>query len=105
MKKKRLIIVGVIVIIIIAVFLLNYFRTKKDTSVLNLSGNIEVTETNVGFKLPGRIIELVVDEGQQVKASQLIARLDNAELTSVVMQNKAFLQEAMTRLAELRAGS
>ena len=105
MKKKRLIIVGVIVIIIIAVVLLNYFRTKKDTSVLNLSGNIEVTETNVGFKLPGRIIELAVDEGQQVNAGQLIARLDNAELTSVVMQNKASLQEAMTRLAELRAGS
>jgi len=50
-------------------------------------------------------MELTVDEGQHVNAGQLIARLDNAELASVVMQNKASLQEAMTRLAELKAGS
>ena len=34
---------------------------------LSLSGNIEVTETNLGFKLPGRIVELTVDEGQAVQ--------------------------------------
>lgn len=105
MKKKRLIIIGIIIFLIIAVLLINNFRTKEDNSALKLSGNVEVTETNVGFKLPGRIMELAVDEGQQVKAGQVIARLDNAELTSVVTQNKASLQEALTRLAELRAGS
>jgi len=105
MKKKRLIIVGIIIAIIIAVLLINHFRNKKDDGALSLSGNVEVTETNIGFKLPGRVMELTADEGQQVNAGQLIARLDNAELASVVMQNKASLQEAMTRLAELRAGS
>lgn len=64
MQKKRLIIVGIIVIIIIAVLLINHFRTKKDNDTLKLSGNVEVTETNVGFKLPGRIMVLAVDEGQ-----------------------------------------
>jgi HlyD family secretion protein len=105
MKIKRLLIVGIIVIIIVVVLLINHFMAKNDNDTLKLSGNVEVTETNVGFKLPGRIIELVVDEGQQVKAGQVIARLDNAELTSVVAQSKASLQEALTRLAELRAGS
>ena len=105
MKKKRLIIVGIIIVIIISVLLVNHFRNKKDDGALSLSGNVEVTETNVGFKLPGRVMELTVDEGQQVNVGQLIARIDNAELASVVMQNKASLQEAMTRLAELRAGS
>ena len=105
MKKKRLIIAGIIIVIIIAVFLINHFRNKKDDDALSLSGNVEVTETNVGFKLSGRVMELTVDEGQHVNAGQLIARLDNAELASVVMQNKASLQEAMTRLTELRAGS
>jgi HlyD family secretion protein len=105
MKKKRLIIIGIIVLIIISVILIHYFRNKKDTSVLSLSGNIEVTETNVGFKIPGRIVELAVDEGQAVKEWQLLARLDSAELASVVMQNKASLQEALTKLSELKAGS
>jgi HlyD family secretion protein len=105
MKKKRLIIIGIIVVIIISVILINYFRNKKDTSALFLSGNIEVTETNVGFKIPGRIMELAVDEGDTVKAGQFLARLDGAELASVVMQNKASLQEAMTKLSELKVGS
>jgi HlyD family secretion protein len=105
MKKKRLIIVGIIIAIITAVLLINHFHNKKDDGALSLSGNVEVTETNVGFKLPGRVMELTVDEGQQVNVGQLIARIDNAELASVVMQNKASLQEAMTRLAELKAGS
>lgn len=105
MKKKRLIIVGIVVAVIISVIIIHYFRNKKDTSVLSLSGNIEVTESNVGFKLPGRIVELAVDEGDAVKAGQLLARLDSADLASVVMQNKASLQEAMTKLSELKAGS
>jgi HlyD family secretion protein len=105
MKKKILIIAGIIVVIIIAVILINHFLNKKDNSALSLSGNIEVTETNLGFKLPGRIVELTVDEGQAVQAGQLLARLDSAELAGVVMQNKASLQEAITKLSELTAGS
>ena len=105
MKKKILIIAGIIVVIVIAVILINHFRNKKDNGALSLSGNIEVTETNLGFKLPGRIVELTVDEGQAVQAGQLLARLDSAELAGVVMQNKASLQEAITKLSELKAGS
>jgi HlyD family secretion protein len=105
MKKKRLIVVVIIVVIVVSGILINYYRNKKDTGVLSLSGNIEVTEANVGFKLPGRIVELAVDEGDTVKAGQLLASLDSAELKSVVMQNKALVQEAITKLSELKAGS
>ena len=105
MKKKRLIVVVIVAIIVISGILINHYRNKKDTGVLSLSGNIEVTEANVGFKLPGRVVELAVDEGDTVKTGQLLARLDSAELASVVMQNKASLQEAITRLSELKSGS
>ena len=105
MKKKILTIAGIIVVIVIAVILINYFRNNKDNGALSLSGNIEVTETNLGFKLPGRVVELTVDEGQAVQTGQFLARLDSAELAGVVMQNKASLQEAITKLSELKAGS
>ena len=67
MKKKILTIAGIIVVIVIAVILINHFRNNKDNGALSLSGNIEVTETNLGFKLPGRVVELTVDEGQAVQ--------------------------------------
>ena len=33
--------------------------------MLLLSGNMEVTEANVGFKIAGRVTELSVDEGHR----------------------------------------
>src|ERR1039457_910174 len=46
---------------------------------LTLSGNIEAHESLVGFKVQGRIIDLPVEEGQQVKQGDLLARLDDAD--------------------------
>lgn len=105
MKKKKLIVIGVVVLIIASGILIYYVGNKKDSGVLVLSGNIEVTETNLGFKLPGRIVDLAVDEGQAVVPGQLIAKLDSAELASLLAQHEASLREAMTKLSELKAGS
>jgi HlyD family secretion protein len=89
-----------------AVFLwARYFGKKGEENVLLLSGNMEVTESNTGFKPAGRIIDLLAVEGQSVRKGELLARLDNAELTSAVAEQRAALQEAEARLAELEAGS
>ncbi len=104
--KKRIAIVVAVLIAIAAVLLVRSFLAKKpDDGALLLSGNVEVTETNIGFKLPGRVIELLVDEGQAVNKGDVLARLDNAELASIVRQNRAAALEAQARLAELQAGS
>jgi HlyD family secretion protein len=89
-----------------AVFLsARYFGKRGEEHVLLLSGNMEVTETNTGFKPAGRVIDLLVDEGDSVRKGDLLARLDDAEAASVVAQQRAALQEAEVRLAELEAGS
>ncbi|HEY3274985.1 MAG TPA: efflux RND transporter periplasmic adaptor subunit [Syntrophorhabdaceae bacterium] len=104
--KKRIIIIVVILAVIGGAFLITgRLRDRKADGTMLLSGNVEVTEVNVGFKLPGRVVERLVDEGDQVKAGDLIARLDNKELASVVNQGKASLGEAAARLEELHAGS
>jgi HlyD family secretion protein len=106
MKKRK---VGIIILVLMAIaaFLLwrGYFHKEAEEGVLLLSGNMEVTETNIGFKIAGRVVELSVDEGQQVRKGQVLARLDNAELASIVTQNRAALREAQSRLEELKAGS
>lgn len=105
MKKKGILIVLTLIAIGIAVFVINNFTKYTDDGAMILSGNVEATEVNVGFKIPGRVLKRLVDEGDKVKAGDLIARLDNAELASVVAQNGASLKEATTKLAELMAGS
>ncbi len=106
MNRKRIIVLLVIVIAgITGAFIFSHFRKANETGFMVLSGNVEVTQPNVGFKIPGRVIELRVDEGDRVRAGDPIGRLDSTELDNVVSQNKAMVKEAETRLEELKAGS
>ena len=72
---------------------------------LVLSGNIEVTDAQLGFKVAGRVVERLVSEGDNVKAGQLVARLDDAEQKEQVDLRRAELAGAEAALAELEAGS
>jgi HlyD family secretion protein len=70
-----------------------------------LSGNIEVTDAQLGFKQAGRVAARLVSEGETVQAGQLIARLDDTEQTEQHALNAAELDAAEAALAELEAGS
>src|SRR5687768_11312960 len=45
-----------------------------------ISGNIEMTEVDVGFKTAGKLIERTVGEGDRVQKGQIVARLDHEQL-------------------------
>jgi HlyD family secretion protein len=76
---------------------------RADTLVL--SGNIEVTDAQLGFKVPGRVVERTVSEGDRVQAGQLVARLDDAEQRDQLVLRRAELAGAAAALAEFEAGS
>jgi HlyD family secretion protein len=105
MKKKRMLLIGIVIAVAIVAAVTFSLRKKGDDGVMKLSGNVEVTEAHLAFKVSGRIIELSVDEGSVVKAGQSLARLDSVERAAFVAQQQAVLQEVLARLAELKAGS
>jgi HlyD family secretion protein len=92
--KRRLIIAGIVLIAVIAVTLYIRYGNSRDQDAMTLSGNVEVTEVNVGFKIPGRVLRLYTDEGRTVTSSEKIAELDNAEYESMVNQSKASVLSA-----------
>jgi HlyD family secretion protein len=92
--KKRLIIAGIVLIAGVAVMLSIRFRNSSDQGALTLSGNVEVTEVNIGFKIPGRVQGLYTDEGRTVTKGEKLAILDSAEFESMVNQSKASVQNA-----------
>lgn len=103
--KKKAIIAGVVVLAGLAAFIITRFNDTNEEGVLAVSGNVEVTEVNLGFKLPGRVIALFAEEGQTVSKGDQLGLLESAELDSRVMQNRAYLEETKARLAELKAGA
>lgn len=72
---------------------------------LILSGNIEVVDAQLGFKIPGRVVDRPVFEGDQVKAGQLVARLDDVDQVQQLAVRRAELAGAEAVLAELEAGA
>jgi len=92
--NKRLIMAGIVIVLIVTALFWNGFRNIKDEGILSLSGNVEITEVNVGFKASGRISRLLTEEGKHVAGGEVIAELDNAELESLVVQNRASVQNA-----------
>jgi HlyD family secretion protein len=67
-----------------------------------VSGNIELTEVNIGFKTAGRLIERDVDEGDSVKKGEILARLDRDQLSAQREREGAGLNSSEAQLAEAR---
>lgn len=80
-------------------------RDGADSGPLVLSGNIEVTNADVSFKVPGRVVERLVTEGDRVKEGQLVARMDDTEQKEALALRRAELAGAEAAYAELKAGS
>ena len=75
--SKKLLLVGGVVLLVALVGLLGLRRwigPRQET--IALSGNIELTQVDVAFKIPGKLIERAVDEGETVKKGMVLARLD-----------------------------
>ncbi len=104
---KRVIRVLILLAVVVAVGVYLYPRlTKKPAPVneLTLSGNIEAHESLVGFKVPGRIVDLPIEEGQQVEQGTLLARLENADYRQRVRINEAGVKVRESDLALTLAG-
>ncbi len=106
MKRKKAI-VAAAVILAMGAGIAAWFRVHegKEVGVIRVSGNIEVTDVDVSFKIPGRLLQRSVDEGMAVAAGQLVARLDSADLERETSMREAELQAAEAVLRELVAGS
>ncbi len=104
-KKRLVFLLPVVVVAGIASYRFIQGRLTKDTGAIRVSGNIEVTDVEVSFKIPGRVETRPVSEGEIVRAGSLMAKLDSTELAQDVALRKAEVQAAEAALAALQAGS
>jgi HlyD family secretion protein len=106
MKRRLPILILLIAAIVAAVYF--YARLGKKPgpqNQLTLSGNIEAHESLISFKVPGRIVDLPIEEGQRVDLGALIARLDDADYVQKVRIQEATVNVRESNLALLLAGT
>ena len=71
---------AIILLAIVAIGVAIWWFERPRPQTLVLTGTVDGNEVVVGSKITGRIVSLAVDDGQWVKAGDLIAVLDQDEL-------------------------
>lgn len=70
--------------VVIIVALIGFFALGRDPEIIQ--GQVEVSEYRVSSKVPGRILELRVKEGDYVKAGDTLAIIDAPEVRAKMAQ-------------------
>jgi len=81
-------------------------QAKAKSTTVNAQGTLQPTpRTTLAFKTGGRVVEILVKEGDTVKAGAVLARLDDAASNAQIAQAQAALTVAQKQLAQLKAGA
>ncbi len=81
-------------------------QTQDLTVRVEASGSVvPISTVNVSPKTSGRLAALYVDQGERVKAGQIVARMDSESLKARLAQTKAQLTQAEADYKKVRAGS
>jgi HlyD family secretion protein len=73
----------------------------KNGSRILVSGNLELTEVDLSFKVAGKLIERNVNEGDWVKKGDVVARLDSAQLQQQRLRDQAAVVNAESAYQQL----
>lgn len=95
----------IVTLLFAATVLLAACRKSTDDGTIHLNGRIEAPTVDLGPKVPGRVVEVLVREGDRVKAGALLVRLDLGETSIAVEREQAGVRSAQARAADLEAGT
>ena len=96
----------IILVLLVAVGGWYYWNSRNHNGQeLVLSGNVDIREVNLSFRIDGRVSQVLVEEGDRVAAGDVIAVIDPEPLTTKLVQAEASLAAAEAGEALLRAGA
>jgi HlyD family secretion protein len=74
-------------------------RTMPD-GIVKTNGRIEATQVDVAAKYPGRLVDITVEEGSEVKAGQVVGRVSSPEYEAQLRAAESNVERARQQMAE-----
>jgi HlyD family secretion protein len=107
-RWRRLRPVGIVLLLLLAVAGGGYWWWLRSRPLVPPgfawgNGRLEADEVDIDTKFAGRILKLYVDEGDLVKAGQVVASMDTRELTAQLKQYEQLVEQAQQSLEQARA--
>lgn len=104
-KKSYNLVIGIValIVIILLIAIIGYFVSKPKP--LMIQGEAEASEYRVSGKVPGRIEELYVKEGQMVHKGDTVALIDSPEVRAKLAQANAIKAAASSQSRKAQNGA
>jgi HlyD family secretion protein len=80
-------------------------QEKKPADHLSLFGNVDLRQVDLAFNNSERIVAVLVQEGDRLRAGELVARLDSSRLAPQVAQAEAQVSAQRAAVERLHNGS
>ncbi|YCM46812.1 HlyD family efflux transporter periplasmic adaptor subunit (plasmid) [Verrucomicrobiaceae bacterium 227] len=78
-------------------------QSELPEGIVSGNGRIETDQVDIATKYPGRIREILADEGDLVKPGQILAHMDTAEMEAQLARAQAQLSTAKEAIVESEA--
>jgi HlyD family secretion protein len=93
-KGRPLVLIFIVGVALVGYGVFKFISHNTHKDQLTLYGNIDIRDVNLGFRVFGRLEKLYFEEGDRVKAGDLLATLDKIPYQDELQAAKASLEEA-----------
>lgn len=107
-RRTLIIIIGALLaaVLIAAVFTNGFGLIKsRKSNELTLYGNVDVRTVDLGFRVAGRIDQVLAEEGQHVRRGDLLATLDTRSIDARIGEASAQVEQARAQLSKAQNGN
>ena len=102
--RRRAIAIGVgVALLLLVLWLLHYVIAGRSRN--DYSGTVETREIHIGSRIGGRVTDVLVEEGQTVKAGAVLVRFECDALRANRAQAAAAREEARANLERMERGN
>ncbi|VUD46677.1 Macrolide export protein MacA [Thalassocella blandensis] len=103
--KKTLIIPILAITVVLAVSVGWFMHSSEDAESLKFYGNVDIRQVSLAFEGNGRLLQLMAEEGDEVKQGDLLAVIDTETLVLQSEQVKAQIEVQSQNLQKLQNGA
>ncbi len=106
-KKIKKIILALVIIIVLGLIAFGLYKSSQSSTVetVTLQGQMQMKQTSIAAKVPGRIAKIFVTEGDSVEVGQQLIEMDSPEITAKINQAQAGKEAAQSQLDKAENGA
>ena len=109
-KKKTMVkkaVIALVVIMVLGVIAYGLFKSNQSSEpqLITLQGQMQMQQTSIAAKVPGRIAQIMVTEGDEIDIGQQLIEMDSPEINAKINQARAGKQMAQSQLDKAENGA